>query len=80
MAPPIHLAAVVRAVVDEAQSTHKGVYSRDLQNPTQTQKVTLGVIAAYVVAIAILWNVPYLKMILWPFKVRPTHVLPPAQL
>jgi hypothetical protein len=29
----------------------------------------LGVIGGYVVAIAILWNVPYLRMILWPFKV-----------
>lgn len=34
------------------------------------QGVTLGVIAAYVVGIAILWNVPYLRYILWPFKVR----------
>ncbi|KAK0388798.1 hypothetical protein NLU13_5041 [Sarocladium strictum] len=42
--------------------------SRDLQNPTKTQQVTLGVIAAYVVVIAILWNVPYLRMVLWPFK------------
>lgn len=50
--------------------------ARDLQNPTHTQKVTLGVIGAYVVAIAILWNVPYLKMILWPFKVSS----PPARL
>ncbi|ERT01702.1 uncharacterized protein SPSK_07813 [Sporothrix schenckii 1099-18] len=33
-----------------------------------TQKVTLGVIAAYVVAIALLWNIPYIKYILWPFK------------
>ncbi|XP_044717478.1 peptidase m50B-like domain-containing protein [Hirsutella rhossiliensis] len=42
--------------------------ARDLQNPTRTQQITLGVIGAYVVAIAILWNVPYVKMILWPFK------------
>lgn len=47
-----------------------GLAARDLQNPTHTQQVTLGVIAAYVVVIAILWNVPYLKMILWPFKVH----------
>lgn len=33
------------------------------------QGVTLGVIAAYVVGIAILWNVPYVKYVLWPFKV-----------
>ncbi|OIW29635.1 hypothetical protein CONLIGDRAFT_575301 [Coniochaeta ligniaria NRRL 30616] len=35
---------------------------------TDTQKVTLGVIAAYVVIIAILWNVPYVRWSLWPFK------------
>jgi hypothetical protein len=34
-----------------------------------TQGVTLGVIGAYVVIIAILWNVPYIKWVLWPFKV-----------
>ncbi|KAF2737775.1 hypothetical protein EJ04DRAFT_510000 [Polyplosphaeria fusca] len=33
-----------------------------------TQGVTLGVIGAYVVVIAILWNVPYLRYVLWPFK------------
>ncbi|KAF9776241.1 hypothetical protein IL306_005607 [Fusarium sp. DS 682] len=41
---------------------------RDLQNPTHTQQVTLGIIAVYVVAIFILWNVPYVRMVLWPFK------------
>lgn len=34
-----------------------------------TQGVTLGVIAAYVVIIALLWNIPYVKYVLWPFKV-----------
>ena len=42
--------------------------SRDL-SVRGAQGVTLGVIAAYVVGIAILWNVPYLRYILWPFKV-----------
>jgi len=37
---------------------------------TDTQKVTLGVIAAYVVGIALLWNIPYVRNVLWPFKVR----------
>ncbi|KAK3702136.1 hypothetical protein LTR37_015111 [Vermiconidia calcicola] len=32
------------------------------------QGVTLGVIAAYIVGIAILWNIPYLRYVLWPFK------------
>lgn len=39
------------------------------------QGVTLGVIAAYVVGIAILWNVPYLRYVLWPFKVSLTSNL-----
>ena len=39
-----------------------------------TQKVTLGVIVAYVVAIALLWNIPYVRNVLWPFKVS----TPPA--
>ncbi|PVH80463.1 hypothetical protein DL98DRAFT_515352 [Cadophora sp. DSE1049] len=33
-----------------------------------TQKVTLGVIAAYTVVIALLWNLPYIRWSLWPFK------------
>ncbi|CAO2649098.1 Nn.00g100470.m01.CDS01 [Neocucurbitaria sp. VM-36] len=33
-----------------------------------TQAVTLGVIAAYVVVIALLWNLPYVRWVLWPFK------------
>ncbi|KAK0314677.1 hypothetical protein LTR01_001501 [Friedmanniomyces endolithicus] len=32
------------------------------------QGVTLGVIAAYIVLIAILWNIPYVRYVLWPFK------------
>ncbi|KAI5856723.1 peptidase M50B-like-domain-containing protein [Durotheca rogersii] len=41
---------------------------RDLTVASDAQKVTLGVIAAYVVVIAILWNVPYVRWSLWPFK------------
>ena len=33
-----------------------------------TQKTTLGVIVAYVVIIALLWNLPYVRWSLWPFK------------
>jgi hypothetical protein len=55
---------------DDAVHHLNTLFTRDLQNPTHTQQVTLGVIAAYVVVIAILWNVPYLRMVLWPFKVR----------
>lgn len=41
-----------------------------------TQGITLGIIIAYVVIIAILWNVPYVRWVLWPFKVRfpPKHI------
>ncbi|KAJ5189986.1 hypothetical protein N7491_007973 [Penicillium cf. griseofulvum] len=33
-----------------------------------TQAVTLGVMGAYVVVIALLWNIPYIRWVLWPFK------------
>lgn len=36
----------------------------------KAQSVTLGIIAIYVVVIALLWNIPYVRMVLWPFKVR----------
>ena len=34
-----------------------------------TQAVTLGVIVAYAAIIALLWNLPYVRWSLWPFKV-----------
>lgn len=40
------------------------------------QGVTLGVIAIYIVAIALLWNLPYVRWVLWPFKVRFPPILP----
>lgn len=40
------------------------------------QKVTLGIIAVYVVVIALLWNLPYVRWSLWPFKVLPQINLP----
>ncbi|BGP42224.1 hypothetical protein JCM10449v2_006229 [Rhodotorula kratochvilovae] len=36
--------------------------------PNDTQKVTLGVIGAYAVVITILWNLPVVHWVLWPFK------------
>ncbi|PNY23484.1 Uncharacterized protein TCAP_06544 [Tolypocladium capitatum] len=75
MAPPILVAASAAAVRAVAAAPRHDFgpdhqhHARNLQHPTHTQQVTLGVIAAYVVAIAILWNVPYLRMTLWPFKV-----------
>lgn len=69
MAPPLFLVSAANVFGRDGGMLHE-LDARDLQNPTRTQQITLGVIGAYVVAIAILWNVPYLKMILWPFKVR----------
>lgn len=60
---------ILELVSRSQHDTPNSLLQRDLQSPTHTQKVTLGVIAAYVVIIAILWNVPYVRMVLWPFKV-----------
>ncbi|CAK7562564.1 MAG: hypothetical protein SEPTF4163_000412 [Sporothrix epigloea] len=46
---------------------HNAVARRGL-TVNSTQKVTLGVLAAYVVIIALLWNIPYVRYVLWPFK------------
>ncbi|KAI1500198.1 peptidase M50B-like-domain-containing protein [Biscogniauxia marginata] len=57
-------AAVVAAGPGVARLASRDVLSRrDLTVTSDSQKVTLGVIAAYVVAIAILWNVPYMLVI-----------------
>lgn len=81
MPPPIliHAAAaassrharLVRATATAATTTTSAVLlaRRDL-TVNDAQKVTLGIIAVYVVAIALLWNIPYVRGILWPFKVR----------
>ncbi|PBP16877.1 hypothetical protein BUE80_DR012398 [Diplocarpon rosae] len=42
--------------------------SRRALTVNDTQKVTLWVIAGYTVAIALLWNLPYIRWSLWPFK------------
>ncbi|GAA5823205.1 hypothetical protein JCM11251_007523 [Rhodosporidiobolus azoricus] len=44
-----------------------GLAKRSLE-PNDTQKVTLGVIGAYAVVITILWNVPYVHWVLYPWK------------
>ncbi|KAI5918651.1 peptidase M50B-like-domain-containing protein [Camillea tinctor] len=62
-------AAVVAAGPEVARFATRDILSRrDLTVSSDSQKVTLGVIAAYVVVIAILWNVPYVRWSLWPFK------------
>ncbi|KAK8016980.1 hypothetical protein PG997_010382 [Apiospora hydei] len=62
-------AAVVAAGPGVAHLASRDVlFRRDLAVTSDAQKVTLGVIAAYVVAIALLWNLPYIRWSLWPFK------------
>ncbi|KAL4946106.1 hypothetical protein BDV06DRAFT_183146 [Aspergillus oleicola] len=63
MPPYYGLELTQRAV--EASTAH--LHRRDL-TVNHTQAVTLGVMGAYVVVIAILWNVPFLRYSLWPFK------------
>lgn len=59
---------VVQLASESDSHAHSALMRRNLEHPNHTQQVTLGIIAAYVVIIAILWNVPYVKMVLWPFK------------
>ena len=49
-----------------SQASHH--FERRGLSVNHTQGVTLGVIAAYVVVIALLWNLPYVRWVLWPFK------------
>ncbi|RPD59247.1 hypothetical protein L226DRAFT_536265 [Lentinus tigrinus ALCF2SS1-7] len=47
------------------------VFARDAQDtltPNATQRTTLIVAACYIVAIAILWHLPYVSVIIYPFK------------
>ncbi|KAJ6606538.1 peptidase M50B-like-domain-containing protein [Mycena vulgaris] len=47
------------------------VYARDAAStltPNETQRTTLIVAGCYIIAIAILWHVPYLNKIIYPFK------------
>jgi len=47
------------------------IFARDAKSqltPSATQKTTLIVAGCYIIAIAILWHVPYLKLIIYPFK------------
>jgi hypothetical protein len=64
-----------RALADAApqllQASTTAVLARRNLTVNDTQKVTLGVIAAYTVGIALLWNLPYVRWSLWPFKVSP---------
>lgn len=49
---------------------HHHLLLRRSLSVNHTQGVTLGVLCAYVVVIALLWNIPWVRWSLWPFKVR----------
>lgn len=72
MAPAESLFEIVRrSAVPTVPLVANALLSRRDLSVNDTQKITLGVIAAYIVGIAILWNVPYIRWVLWPFKVSP---------
>ena len=72
---PPHAGALARRALLTAgpalAQPHMHSLSRRGLGVNHTQGVTLGVIGAYIVVIAILWNVPYVRWVLWPFKVHP---------
>jgi Peptidase M50B-like len=54
---------------DIAKLSTQNLLLRRSLTVNSTQGVTLGVIVAYAVVIALLWNLPYVRWSLWPFKV-----------
>lgn len=62
--------AVVTAGPAIAKRSHDNLILRRSLTVNHTQAITLGIIAVYVVVIALLWNLPYVRWSLWPFKVR----------
>ncbi|KAJ6186684.1 hypothetical protein N7519_007985 [Penicillium mononematosum] len=59
--------ALYAALAQSAETAPHQLARRDL-TVNHTQAVTLGVMGAYVVVIALLWNLPYIRWVLWPFK------------
>ncbi|KAH3916304.1 hypothetical protein HBI56_035430 [Parastagonospora nodorum] len=57
-----------RVLVTTAPALASNHLERRNLSVNHTQGVTLGVICAYVVVIALLWNLPYVRWVLWPFK------------
>lgn len=73
MAPPPYAYFAISTASSTSSST---IAPRSLSDVNRTQAITLGVMAVYVVVIAALWNIPYVRYVLWPFKVRPfQHLL-----
>lgn len=74
MAPVEHVQltkrALALAIATGPELLHRSTHTliRRGLTVTSTQKVTLGVIALYTVVIALLWNLPFVRWSLWPFK------------
>lgn len=69
MAPTQPQPTALLGLARSAAGPHVAAFSRRNELAVNdAQKVTLGIIAAYVVAIALLWNLPYVRWALWPFK------------
>lgn len=62
--------ALYQVLAQRAVETAPHLAKRGL-SVNHTQSITLGVMAVYVVVIALLWNLPYVRWSLWPFKVSP---------
>lgn len=68
------------APVDQTSYAHYLVARQAVQDsvanrltPTEDQKITLIIIGVYTAAILILWNMPFVKIVLAPFKVPIIH-------
>ncbi|KAK4692453.1 hypothetical protein P7C71_g4755, partial [Lecanoromycetidae sp. Uapishka_2] len=66
LTPHDELANTLHALIF-ARSQPSHILTRSL-SVNSTQKTTLGIIVAYVVIIALLWNIPYIHWVLYPFK------------
>ncbi|KAL2019638.1 hypothetical protein VTK56DRAFT_9453 [Thermocarpiscus australiensis] len=64
----VHAARAAAAPHMSATASGAVTLSRRDLTVNDAQKITLGIIAAYVVVIALLWNLPYVRWVLWPFK------------
>ncbi|KAI5364249.1 hypothetical protein Slin15195_G099070 [Septoria linicola] len=54
--------------IEHITSTTTHTLTRRDLTVNHTQGVTVGIIGVYVVVIALLWNMPYVRNVLWPFK------------
>ena len=76
MAPhPFEAAALLPRAAEQMNELAR----RDL-SVNKTQAVTLGIILAYAVVIGLLWNIPYVRNVLWPFKNQSVYDFAPQTL